>query len=210
MNTLHRSQAAKFAGLCAISILVLGGCATPPSPPLPAPIVVAPIPVYTGPTLPIEQSDRGVQIFLPSAVLFDIGKAEFKAADAAPYLDRVAHLLKTKTTHKISIEGHTDNAGSAASNQALSLARATSLQSALSSRGIPADRLNAVGFSFNRPIASNATDEGKKLNRRVELVILDEKVENITKGEAPNAFESAWANLRSMIERGLVKSVESK
>jgi outer membrane protein OmpA-like peptidoglycan-associated protein len=160
--------------------------------------------------LPIEQSDRGVQIFLPSTVLFDIGKAEFKAADAAPYLERIAHLLKTKTSNKVSVEGHTDNAGSAASNQALSQARAESLRAALSSRGIPLDRLTAVGYSFNRPIASNATDEGKKLNRRVELVILDEKVENITKGEAPNAFESAWANLRTMIERGLVKSVESK
>ena len=160
--------------------------------------------------MPIEQSDRGVQIFLPSSVLFDSGKAVFKDAEAAPYLDRVAKLLTTKTSNKVSVEGHSDNVGSAATNQSLSQARAASLLKALADRGVPADRLIAVGHSFNRPIASNATEDGKKLNRRVEIVILDEKVENITKGEAPNAFESAWANLKAMMDKGLVKPVESK
>ncbi len=52
-----------------------------------------------------------------------------------------------------------------------------------------------------------ATEDGRKLNRRVEVLILDEKVENITAGEAPNAFESAWDKLKSMINQGLVKPV---
>lgn len=210
--TPRRSVAhAAMLGLGLTLVLALAACKTalppPPAPPPPAP---APVVAYTGPSLPIEQSERGVQIFLPSTVLFDSGKADFKAAEAAPYLDRVAHLLKTKTSNRVSVEGHTDNVGAAASNQALSQARAVSLLKALADRGVPMDRLNAVGYSFNRPIASNATDDGRKINRRVELLILEEKVENITKGEPPNAFESAWANLKSMIERGLVKPVEGK
>jgi hypothetical protein len=75
---------------------------------------------------------------------------------------------------------------------------------------VPAARLTAVGFAFNRPIASNATPDGRQLNRRVEILILDEKIETITQGEPPNAFESAWDKLKKMIEQGLVKPVESK
>ncbi len=208
MPTIFSSPRSLLCTLCAAFVLALVACSTPPAPPPPPP--PAPIAVYTGPTLPIEQSERGVQIFLPSAVLFDIGKADFKAADAAPYLERIAQLLKTKTSKNVSIEGHTDNVGSAASNQALSVARAQSLLKALAERGVPEGRMVAVGYAFNRPIASNATDEGKKLNRRVELLILDEKVATITQGEAPNAFESAWSNLKKMIDSGAVKAVESK
>ena len=184
----------------------LTACKTPPPPPPP---VVAPAP-YSGPSLPIEQSDKGVQIFLPSTVLFDSGKAEFKLTEATPYLDRVAVLLKTKTSNQVVVEGHTDNVGSAASNAALSEQRASTLLKALAARGVPEARLKAIGYSMNRPVASNSTEEGRKLNRRVELLIVDEKVENITRGEAPNAFESAWANLKSMIDRGLVKPAETK
>ena len=103
------------------------------------------------------------------------------------------------------MEGHTDNAGAVAINQKLSEQRAESVRAALAERGVPADRLAAVGFSFNRPMASNATEDGKKINRRVELVILDEKVENITKGEPATSFESAFDNLKKMVEQGLIK-----
>jgi outer membrane protein OmpA-like peptidoglycan-associated protein len=188
--------------------VVLSACQSAPPPPPPPPPIV--IPVYKGPSLPIEQSDKGVQIFLPSTVLFDIGKADFKMTDAAPYLDRVAELLKTKTNRQVMVEGHTDNQGALESNLKLSELRAKAISSALLVRGVPGDRLQSVGYAFHRPVASNATEEGRKLNRRVELLILDEKVENITRGEAANAFESAWSNLKSLIDRGLVKPVESK
>ena len=190
----------------ALSTLVLAGtltgCQTPP------PAVAAP--AYTGPVLPIEQSERGVQIFLPSSVLFELGKADLNLAAAGPYVDRVAMLLKTKTAKKVSVEGHADNQGSDQSNQVLSEARAKSLMAAIAERGVPTERLAMVGYSFKRPIASNATEEGRKLNRRVELVVLDEKVENITRGEPANAFSSAWDNLKSLIDKGLVKAVEKK
>jgi outer membrane protein OmpA-like peptidoglycan-associated protein len=180
----------------------------PPAPPSPPPAPVA-VPAYTGPALSIEQSDRGVQVFLPSNILFDSGKSDLRLGDAAPYLDRVAQLLKTKTQNKISVEGHTDNSGSIAANQKLSELRAVALMQSLKERGVPSERMVTLGFAFNRPIASNANEEGRKLNRRVEVVILDEKVANITQGEPPNAFNSAWDQLKKMIEAGVVKPAET-
>lgn len=174
---------------------LLTACSTPPPPPA----------RYTGPSLAIEQSERGVQIFLPSTVLFDVGKADFKQAEAAPYLDRLAQLLTTKTKNRVAVEGHTDNSGNAAVNQKLSEQRAEVVLAALTQRGVPAERLVSAGFSFNRPMASNATEPGKAVNRRVELIILDEKVANITQGEPAGSFESAFDKLKQMVESGLIK-----
>ncbi len=155
----------------------------------------------------MEQSDRGVQIFLPSSVLFAVGQSTFDVTNAAPYLDRVAFLLNSKTDKKVAIEGNTDSSGTVAGNEKLALARAKAVEQALTDRKVPAERLSAFGFAANRPIASNATEEGRKLNRRVELLILDEKVANITKGEPANAFSSAWDQLKKLVESGAVKPV---
>ena len=195
---LSRFALATAAGLVLAALVT--GCASP-QPPAPKPVVAA----YSGPSLAIEQTERGVQIFLPSTVLFDAGKADFKQAEAAPYLDRLAKLLTEKTKNKVAVEGHTDNVGNAAGNQKLSEQRAEVIRAALAQRGVPADRLTAVGYSFNRPMASNATDEGKAVNRRVELIILDEKVTNITQGEPAASFESAFDKLKKMVESGLIK-----
>ena len=174
-----------------------------------APVAPAP-PVYTGPTLPIAQSERGVQIFLPSSALFESGKSSLNVTESAAYLQRVAVLINTKTDKNVILEGHTDNLGNEALNQQLSEARARSVREALIAQGIDAKRLSTAGYSFNRPVASNANDEGRKLNRRVEVVILEEKVENITRGEAPNAFENAWDRLKAMMDKGLIQPVMGK
>ena len=178
--------------------LLLVACASPAPPPAP---------VWTGPVLQIEQLDRGVQIVLPSTVLFETGQASFNQAQAAPFLARLATLLTTKTGQRISVEGHTDADGPAALNEALSLARAKAVAEALRNRGVAEARLATVGYSFNRPVASNATDEGKRLNRRVELIVLDEQVATLTAGEPAGAFESAWGRLKGLIDQGLVKPV---
>ena len=179
---------------------VLAACASKPvEPPKP----------YAGPVLQIEQLDRGVQITLPSTVLFKVGDASFNATESGPYLDRVADLLTRKTDKKVSVEGHTDSDGSAALNDALSKARAQAIADALRARGVQADRLSTVGYSFNRPVASNATEDGKRLNRRVELIVLDEKVGTLTQGEPAGAFDSAWAKLKDLIDRGLVKPADA-
>lgn len=187
----------RSAGVAGV-VLALSACQTPPPAPTP----------YSGPVLPIEQSERGVQIFLPNSVLFEVGKSALNTKDSGPYLERVADLLKNKTKNAVSLEGHADSTGSATLNQSLSEDRARAVAVALTERGVPKERLQTAGFSFNRPVASNTTEDGRKLNRRVEVVILDEKVENITQGEPANAFSSAWAQLKSLIDQGLVKPAE--
>ena len=82
------------------------------------------------------------------------------------------------------------------------------IDKALVERGVPAARIRTEGFSSRRPVASNTTPDGRRLNRRVEVVLLEEKVENITKGEPEGAFASAWDQLKTLIDQGLVKPVE--
>ena len=178
----------------------LAACQTPPPAPPPA--------AYSGPVLPIQQAERGVEIFLPSAALFEVGKSSLNAAEAGPYLDRIAHLVTTKSDKAIVLEGHADSIGSMESNQRLSEARAAEIGKALITRGVPEQRVQTAGFSSRRPVASNSTEEGRRLNRRVEVVLLEEKVENVTAGEPAGAFASAWDQLRAMIEQGVVKPVE--
>ena len=72
---------------------------------------------------------------------------------------------------RISVEGHTDNVGKAEPNKKLSQRRAESVMKWLTGKGIERTRLEAHGFGMERPIADNATDEGKQTNRRVEFHI---------------------------------------
>ena len=183
-----------------LAATVLAACQSTPPPPPPAP--------YSGPVLPIQQAERGVEIFLPSAALFETGKSALNAAQAGPYLDRIAYLVKTKSDKAIALEGHADNVGAMDANQKLSEERAAEVGKALVARGVPEQRLRSAGFSSRRPVASNTTDDGRRLNRRVELVLLEEKVENITQGEPAGAFASAWDQLKALIDQGLVKPVE--
>jgi hypothetical protein len=73
---------------------------------------------------------------------------------------------------RIRLEGHTDQVGSAAYNQKLSLNRALAVKSALTAQGIVGQRIEVTGFGATRPITGNDTDEGRAQNRRVEVVDL--------------------------------------
>ena len=110
--------------------------------------------------------------------------------------------------HAPALEGHADNVGAMETNQKLSEERAAAVGKALVERGVPEQRIRTAGFSSRRPVASNTTPDGRRLNRRVELVLLEEKVENLTKGEPVGAFASAWDQLKTLIDQGLVKPVE--
>ena len=193
-----------FFASVTLGFLIVSGCASKPEVVAPPAVVAAPAPKAV---IAIDQTPRGVQIPLPNTVLFQFGKADLNESAAAPYLDKIATLLKTKSTKQIAIEGHTDNVGSLPSNQAISLARAKSVSNALLARGVPQERLQPEGFAFQRPVVSNSNEEGRALNRRVDIIILDEKVENITAGEPANAFESAFAKLKAMVDAGLVKAL---
>lgn len=100
---------------------------------------------------------------------FETGKSVIKP-ESQNIIDQIAEMMIQNPGLKISIEGHTDNAGNAASNQTLSVDRANAAMDALIAKEIDKSRLTAKGFGQNKPIASNDTEEGRALNRRVEIV----------------------------------------
>ena len=102
-------------------------------------------------------------------ILFDTGKATLQPASDEP-LNEVLKLLQQDDSLKVVIEGHTDNVGAAATNQALSEKRAQAVRDWLVAKGIAANRLTAKGYGATKPLADNSTEEGRAKNRRVELV----------------------------------------
>lgn len=107
--------------------------------------------------------------FVTLNVNFDNNKAIIKDADK-PTINEVVTLLKNDAKLKLSVEGHTDNVGSATANKTLSQNRADSLVAYMVTAGINANRLVAKGFGSEAPIADNRTEDGRAKNRRVELV----------------------------------------
>jgi outer membrane protein OmpA-like peptidoglycan-associated protein len=87
-------------------------------------------------------------------------------------LDKLAQTLSEYNKTVIQVAGHTDSTGSHAYNMKLSADRANSVKSYLTGRGVPASRLVTVGAGPDYPIASNATEEGRAANRRVEITIV--------------------------------------
>jgi len=114
-----------------------------------------------------NQLDRDCHVAL-YGIHYDFDKATIRP-DSQPTLDKVIAILQDKPDLKLEIQGHTDNVGDDAYNQKLSDARAASVVSWLTGKGIPADRLSAHGYGMKVPIADNGTDEGRAKNRRVEL-----------------------------------------
>jgi OOP family OmpA-OmpF porin len=102
---------------------------------------------------------------------FDIDKATLRP-DAQPVIAEINKLLAGDPALRLSIQGHTDNTGTAAHNKELSAARARSVLGALVGLGTDASRLESKGLGQDQPIASNATEDGRGKNRRVELVKL--------------------------------------
>lgn len=102
-------------------------------------------------------------------ITFDVGKSTIKP-ESMGEINRIAKLMNENPELKFSVEGHTDNTGSAASNQKLSEQRSEAIVAKLVEMGIEESRLTAVGKGQNSPIADNNTDEGRAKNRRVEFV----------------------------------------
>jgi outer membrane protein OmpA-like peptidoglycan-associated protein len=102
-------------------------------------------------------------------ILFETGKSTIQA-ESLPIVDQIKELLSSNPALKVSVEGHTDNVGDAASNKKLSSDRAKSVMDALIAKGIDKTRLSFLGWGQEKPVGDNRTDEGKALNRRVEIV----------------------------------------
>lgn len=136
---------------------------TKPAPvaaPAPAPAPAAPIaaPIVTKKTL-----KAGELFAFDSAKLTP--KAEQEIANTA------AEAKALKSINLVLVEGHTDNIGTAAYNQQLSIKRANAVRDALIKNGVPAEKIDAKGYGFDKPVASNKTKDGRAQNRRVEITI---------------------------------------
>ncbi|BBI71016.2 cell envelope biogenesis protein OmpA [Idiomarina sp. WRN-38] len=120
----------------------------------------------------IEIDRRGDDIVLnmPSSVTFGFDSAEL-TADARSALNEVANVLTQYTDTRVNIAGHTDSTGDASYNQRLSERRAQSVGNYLSQNGVSSMRLNTMGYGANQPVASNATEQGRAQNRRVEITL---------------------------------------
>ncbi len=100
---------------------------------------------------------------------FETGKSTIQP-ESLTIIDEVAKMLKENPSLTVSIEGHTDNVGTPASNKTLSLNRAKSVVNALVGKGIAATRLSSAGWGQEKPIGDNSTESGRASNRRVEIV----------------------------------------
>ncbi len=101
-------------------------------------------------------------------VLFGHDKAEIKS-EAYPFLDSVAVILNKNPDMNVTLQGHTDNSGPAEYNIGLSLRRANAVKEYLVKRGLSSTSVEIKGFGLTKPVASNDTDSGRALNRRVEI-----------------------------------------
>ncbi|HSN99145.1 MAG TPA: OmpA family protein [Candidatus Nanopelagicales bacterium] len=113
------------------------------------------------------------EIVILQQVQFDTAKATIKQVSNA-LLDEVAEVLKEHPEIvKLEVQGHTDDRGGKALNKKLSQARSDAVMKALTQRGVAAERLTAVGYGQDVPIAENKTADGRQKNRRVQFKILE-------------------------------------
>jgi outer membrane protein OmpA-like peptidoglycan-associated protein len=117
-----------------------------------------------------RMSEDTLRVGIASDVSFDVGSAEIKLNARQTY-EKIAAVLKDYDKTIIHVVGHTDSDGSDAYNQALSERRGEAVANLLANNGVPSSRLRTEGRGEREPIASNATAEGKRRNRRVDIVI---------------------------------------
>ena len=104
-------------------------------------------------------------------IKFATGSAKIHAS-SNKVLDEAVKVLMEFTDLRLRIEGHTDSTGKYEKNKTLSQARAESVRDYLISKGVAADRLEAVGYGPDRPVADNRTSKGRAENRRTEFNVL--------------------------------------
>lgn len=119
--------------------------------------------------LQAKVTDRGIVLTLGD-VLFASGSSELRSGSAAD-LDQLVVFLGKYPVRTVTIEGHTDSAGSEEYNQGLSERRANAVRAHLVRQGIDAARVTAVGVGESAPVAGNESATGRQQNRRVEVII---------------------------------------
>jgi outer membrane protein OmpA-like peptidoglycan-associated protein len=119
--------------------------------------------------LQASQTSRGIVLTLDD-VLFDTGKAQLKPG-AARSIDQIAAFLNENPERRVQVEGFTDSAGTNDYNLELSQSRADAVAMAIIQRGIDAQRVRALGYGEDFPVASNENTGSRQLNRRVEIIV---------------------------------------
>jgi len=156
--------------------------APPPPPPPPAPVAapitaapVAAVPVVVPPPPPVK---RTVAVTLGADATFDTGKADLKPEGRAK-LDDVAAKLRDPSVSidSMTVTGHTDNVGSAASNLKLSERRAEAVKTYLVGKGLDGSKIRTQGKGLTQPITDNKTPQGRAQNRRVEVEVTGAKAQ---------------------------------
>lgn len=127
-----------------------------------------------GQAFSVKSNEEGLVISLADSLFFQSGGAKL-AGESTPVLQQVAELLRDVDNH-IRVEGHTDNQQISSarfpSNWHLSATRAVEVVQALERAGVPPLHLSASGFADQRPLYPNGTAEGRRANRRVDIVVL--------------------------------------
>lgn len=117
-----------------------------------------------------QDAQGNINLVMPGSITF----ANDDATISSSFYNNLNQLAQTMIQYDqttIVVAGHTDSNGTDAYNQALSQRRAAAVKSYLVSRGVPANRIQTIGYGEANPIATNATDAGRAQNRRVELTI---------------------------------------
>ncbi len=132
----------------------------------------------------VERVGEGIKVTFESGILFDVNKAALKE-ESKRELERLAVILNKYEDTNILLEGHTDSTGPEDYNMDLSIRRAQAVANYLASLGVNPTRFTVMGYGETQPIASNDTEEGRRLNRRVEIAIFaNDKLKEIAKQKA--------------------------
>jgi outer membrane protein OmpA-like peptidoglycan-associated protein len=119
-----------------------------------------------------KTADNRLKLNIPADAGFDVGRSEIKPA-LGSVLTKFSSTLNEHTVTAISIVGHTDNTGSDAVNNPLSIQRANATRDFLMARGVAMNRITTAGRGEREPIAGNDSDAGRAQNRRVEIYIAE-------------------------------------
>ena len=117
-----------------------------------------------------QTPDNQLMLNIPSDISFDTGRADIKS-NFAPILDRFAEGLRNNPNAEVRIIGHTDNTGTDAINNQLSIERAASTRDYLIARGVRSNAFNIDGMGSRQPVADNNSAAGRAQNRRVEIFV---------------------------------------
>jgi outer membrane protein OmpA-like peptidoglycan-associated protein len=123
-------------------------------------------------TVVTQTADNQLKLTIPNDISFDSGRSDIKP-NLRPILDQFAQGLSQQQSTEVRIIGHTDNVGSDAVNNPLSINRAQSARDYLVARGVNPGRIAIDGRGEREPIASNATEAGRARNRRIEIFLAE-------------------------------------